>query len=100
MNRWRSPTAEQIFSELSGVDCASAGINKGAENPVTAELLDWADQIFVMGRIHKTRLSRDFKPQLKGKRIVCLDIPDKYKFMDPTLVKLLRTKVDGSLLHR
>jgi predicted protein tyrosine phosphatase len=30
---------------------------------------------------------------LKGKRVVCLNIPDNYRFMDPQLVKLLRVKV-------
>jgi predicted protein tyrosine phosphatase len=29
---------------------------------------------------------------LNGKRIVCLDIPDKYDFMDPELVALLLKK--------
>lgn len=30
---------------------------------------------------------------LKGKRLICLDIPDDYDFMDPTLVQLLKVKV-------
>jgi predicted protein tyrosine phosphatase len=97
MNRWRSPTAEQIFSEHPRMACASAGLNQGAENPLTPELLDWADLIFVMERGHKTKLSRVFKPYLNGKRVVCLNIPDNYKFMDPALVKLLKTKVSGFL---
>jgi predicted protein tyrosine phosphatase len=98
MNRWRSPTAEQVFSEFPGVECASAGLNNGAENPVTPELVEWADLVFVMERTHKTKLSREFKQHLRGTRVVCLDIPDKYKFMDPALVKLLNTKVTGFLL--
>jgi predicted protein tyrosine phosphatase len=98
MNRWRSPTAEQVFSEFPEVECASAGLNNGAENPVTPELLEWADLVFVMERTHKTKLSREFKQHLRGARVVCLDIPDKYKFMDPELVKLLNNKVTGFLL--
>lgn len=93
MNRWRSPTAEQIFAEHAGIACLSAGVNRGADNPLTAELLDWADLIFVMERAHKTKLSNNYKPHLKGKRVICLDIPDQFKFMDPALVKLLRQKV-------
>lgn len=89
MNRWRSPTAEQIFAEHPGIECASAGLNRGAENPLTPELVEWADLIFVMELGHKTKLSGEFKPQLNGKRVVCLNIPDIYKFMDPALVKLL-----------
>ncbi len=99
MNRWRSPTAEQIFSDYPGIECASAGLNRGAENPLTGELVEWAELIFVMERAHKEKLSREFKPYLLGKRVVCLNIPDNYKFMEPALVKLLHAKIDGFLQH-
>jgi predicted protein tyrosine phosphatase len=99
MNRWRSPTAEQVFAEHPGVECTSAGLNHGADNPLTSELIDWADLIFVMEREHKTKLAKAFKPYLDGKRVVCLNIPDNYKFMDPALVKLLRSKVSDFLSH-
>lgn len=97
MNRWRSPTAEQIFSEHPGVETSSAGLNHGAENPLTPELLEWADLIFVMERSHKDKLGRDFKAYLLGKRVICLNVPDHYKFMDPALIKLLHAKVDRFL---
>lgn len=93
MNRWRSPTAEHIFSQYPALECLSAGLNYGADNPLTAELLQWADLIFVMERAHKTKLTKSFGNALKGKRVVCLDIPDNYKYMDPTLISLLRRKV-------
>lgn len=93
LNRWRSPTAEQIFAEHTGLECSSAGLNKGADNPLTPDLVEWADLIFVMERAHKTKLSSGFQGQLKGKRVICLGIPDKYPYMDPALVQLLRSKV-------
>ena len=99
MSRWRSPTAEQVFAEHPGVECTSAGLNHGADNPLTPEIIELADLIFVMEREHKTKLANAFKPYLDGKRVVCLNIPDNYKFMDPTLVKLLRSKVSGFLGH-
>ena len=92
-NRWRSPTAEQIFSEHPGLDCSSAGLDHDADNPLTPELVEWADVIFVMEREHKAKLSARFNDHLKGKRVVCLGIPDNYRFMDPVLVKLLKAKV-------
>jgi len=52
-----------------------------------------------MERVHKTRLAARFRAHLKGKRVVCLDIPDKYEFMEPTLVRLLEAKV-GPYLRR
>ena len=42
-NRLRSPTAEQVFSTWPGIDVSSAGLNHDAENPVTPELVEWAD---------------------------------------------------------
>lgn len=91
-NRWRSPTAAQVFSEYPELECASAGVSPEAESPVTGELLDWADVVVVMEKKHRSKLAAQFKANLAKKRVVCLDIPDKYRFMDPALVKLLRAK--------
>ena len=93
LNRWRSPTAEQVFAEHPGIDCSSAGLNNGAENPLTRDQVEWAELIFVMERGHKTKLLSKFKSQLNGKRVICLGIPDNYPYMDPALVSLLKSKV-------
>lgn len=96
-NRLRSPTAEQVFATWPGIETSSAGLNHDAENPVTPELLQWADLVFVMERAHRAKLSTRFKRHLGNTRIVCLDIPDEYAFMDPGLVRLLRDKVTRHL---
>jgi len=57
------------------------------------ELLEWADMIFVMERSHRNKLSKKFRSYLKNKRIVCLDIPDEYGYMDHVLVKILKRKM-------
>jgi predicted protein tyrosine phosphatase len=92
-NRLRSPTAEQVFSNRPGFEVASAGTDPAADTPVSPELLEWADVIFVMERAHRNRLMKRFRPHLKAKRIVCLDIPDEFEYMAPVLVKLLEAKV-------
>ena len=92
-NRLRSPTAEQVFSAEPGIEVSSAGIHKTASNPVTAELLDWADIVFVMEPSHRSKLSKQFRASLNRKRVICLDIPDEYDFMDPSLISLLQIKV-------
>lgn len=92
-NRLRSPTAELIFATHPGVECASAGTNHDADSPLTPELVDWADLIFVMEKSHRDKLASRFKSSLSNKRVVCLDIPDNYDYMDPALVRLLRAKV-------
>jgi predicted protein tyrosine phosphatase len=75
-NRLRSPTAEQVFASRPGVETASAGLAPDAEEQVTPDHLDWADLIFVMERAHRAKLQRRFGQHLKGKRVVCLDVPD------------------------
>ena len=68
-----------------------------AQTPLSAELVEWADLIFVMEKIHKIKLSAQFKPLLLDKRVICLGIPDNYEFMEPALVKLLKAKVEPYL---
>jgi predicted protein tyrosine phosphatase len=50
-----------------------------------------------MERAHRAKLQRRFGPHLKGKRVICLDIPDDYEFMQPELVALLETRVGRHL---
>jgi predicted protein tyrosine phosphatase len=91
-NKLRSPTAEHIFAARPDLEVASAGLNADADNPCTAELVEWADIIVVMEKAHRTRLSKRFKRHLKNARIICLDIPDNYTFMQPELVDLLQIR--------
>lgn len=91
-NRLRSPTAEQVFADWPGIETASAGTNNDAETPLDAELVAWADLIFVMERPHRNKLQKKFRKALRG-RVICLDIPDDYEFMDEQLVALLKAKV-------
>ena len=97
-NRLRSPTAEQVFSTRPDVECSSAGTNHDAENPLTAELVEWADVIFVMEKAHREKVQKRFRPQLRDKRLIVLGIPDNYDYMDPELVRLLEIKVGSHLL--
>lgn len=92
-NRLRSPTAEQVFSGRNDLEVSSAGLDDSCGNPVTPELVEWADVIFVMEHSHRTKLQRLFRPYLKRARVVVLGIPDDYDFMDPALVRLLETRV-------
>jgi predicted protein tyrosine phosphatase len=96
-NRLRSPTAERIFASQEGIEVASAGLDREAENPVTPELIDWADTIFVMEKIHRNKLGKKFRKHLRDKRIICLDIPDEFDYMDPGLVALLKTRISRHL---
>ncbi|MBD6614603.1 phosphotyrosine protein phosphatase [Komarekiella sp. 'clone 1'] len=92
-NKLRSPTAEAVFSEYEGLEADSAGLDPYAEVQISTEVIEWADIIFVMEKSHKSKLSKNFQPFLKNKRIICLDIPDEYEFMEPALIDLLKQKV-------
>lgn len=96
-NRLRSPTAQQLFAAWPGVESDSAGLATDAEVPLSAEQVQWAELIFVMERVHQRRLQQRFASWLKGKRVICLGIPDDYEYMQPELVELLERKVGGYL---
>ena len=93
----RSPTAEEVFSSWIDVETDSAGLAPDAVTPLTLDQVEWAEVLFVMERRHKAKLMKMFGPCLKGKKIVCLDIPDRYGFMDPELVVVLEKKAGGFL---
>jgi len=97
-NRLRSPTAETVFASWPEVETDSAGLAPDAEVLLSAEQLDWADLVFVMERRQRQLLLRRFPSVMRGKRLVCLDIPDDYTYLQPELVQLLERKV-GPLLR-
>lgn len=92
-NKLRSPTAEAVFSCYEGIEAISAGTNNDAETPVSADLVDWADVVFVMEKTHRSRIARKFQPWLRDKRVVVLGIPDNFAYMDPELIRLLEARV-------
>lgn len=91
-NRLRSPTAEQLFSSWPEVETDSAGLGGDATAPLSSEQLAWSNIIFVMEKAHRNKLPSRFRKYLNGKRIVCLDIPDDYVYMQPELIKLLEAR--------
>jgi predicted protein tyrosine phosphatase len=62
------------------------------DTSLSPEQIEWADLILVMEKVHRARLKRKFGKHLAGKRVVVLEIPDNYRFMDPELVRLLEAR--------
>lgn len=91
-NKLRSPTAEAVFADMVGLEVESAGLDHDAEEPVGPEQLRWADVVFVMEKAHRQRLNRRFRQHLRDTRVVVLNIPDRYAYMDPELVALLERR--------
>lgn len=96
-NKWRSPTAEQVFADRPDIECLSAGLSNDAPTTVSVDLVEWADVIFVMEPVHKTKLAARFRDHLGHARVVCLNIPDNYREMDPALIELLERRVPPHL---
>lgn len=87
--RMRSPTAAALAPDLLGVEADCGGLSRDADVPLSADQVDWADTVAVMERSQLARLKRQFGPHLKSKRVVCLDVPDRFNAMDPGLIALL-----------
>jgi predicted protein tyrosine phosphatase len=91
-NKLRSPTAEAIFADHPTIEVDSAGLSSDAEVPLSEDQVEWADLIIVMEKVHRNRLNLKFKSALAGKRIVVLNIPDDYDYMDPKLISILKSR--------
>jgi predicted protein tyrosine phosphatase len=87
--RMRSPTAAAIAARWAGVATDFAGLSNDADEPIGPEQLDWADVICVMDARQAKRVASLFPTQLRGKRIVVLNVPDTYGFMEDALVARL-----------
>lgn len=92
-NRWRSLTAEKIYTGFPGYSVKSAGTEENARIKVTEGHVGWADLIFAMEKRHVDRLRDKFPEILAGKKIICLHISDDFEYMNPELIKLLKAKL-------
>jgi len=66
-------------------------------NPISSDLIEWADVVFVMENSHRNKLAKMYRAFLTSQRVICLDIPDEYEYMDPELIKILEAKVNPYL---
>ncbi|MFH4158177.1 low molecular weight protein tyrosine phosphatase family protein [Acinetobacter bereziniae] len=89
-NQWRSPTAERIFAVGYGVATRSAGTSKHAKHTISLKDIAWADMIFVMEQKHKQNIKEKFPQPLQHKKVIVLDIPDEYPYMDEALIEFLK----------
>jgi len=93
-NENRSKTAEELFKDE--YDTKSAGLFN--EVPVTDKQIEWADLIVVMEEFQRSELSKRFPELYMKKQIICLDIPDIYRYNQPELIKVLKDKFNQIML--
>ena len=89
-NRMRSLTAETIYEGFPGYEVKSAGTETSARTLVTQEHINWADMVFVMEEEHVEILQERFGEALNAKPVICLNIPDIYRYMEPALIDDLK----------
>ncbi|MBR5939645.1 MAG: phosphotyrosine protein phosphatase [Neisseriaceae bacterium] len=50
-----------------------------------------------MGKKHIRRIREKYADKLQDKKLICLNIPDKFEYMDETLQRLLQQSVQEYL---
>jgi predicted protein tyrosine phosphatase len=89
-NRRRSLTAEKLFEGSPLYQVRSVGTQPDARIVVTEGHIGWADLIFCMEKSHVRLLQRKFPEATSEKKVICLNIPDEFEFMDAAFIDELR----------
>jgi predicted protein tyrosine phosphatase len=93
----RSRTGEAVLKDSPDYEVQSAGVQSTANRPITKEILQWANLIFVFEKRQRNIIHKKFPDIHKEKSIICLYIQDEYAYMDPELVHLIKSKVSRFL---
>ena len=80
-----------------GIHTRSAGTSRHAKHCLTVKDISWANYICVMEQKHKVWIKEKFPKELLHKKIIVLDIPDDYQYMDKELISWLQDAVDAHL---
>ena len=97
MNKWRSPTAERIYSRKHLINTRSGGTSSKARHHVSLDDIKWSDIVIVMESKHKQRLIADYPEAMRYREVHVLDIEDNYQFMDPELIDELKSSIEPIL---
>lgn len=97
-NKQRSKTAEDYFSsKYANFHFISAGTNikmceREGTNPITIDILEQSDMIFVMENSHKKEVKNFINGKFK-KELIVLNIPDLYKYYQKELIEILENRI-------
>ena len=91
-NKHRSVTAANMLCNVH--ETKSAGLSPTCENPVTRELVEWADKVYCFEDRHRTKLRKRFKVRASN-----LSVPDEYDVNSEELKEVLRHRfLDSGLV--
>ena len=92
----RSPTAAWVLSqEPYSFNTRAAGLVPDfALIPVDEVLLSWAEEVVCMSKEQAEGIQEllDSLKLYDPARVICLDIPDQFKYRDPQLVQLIKDR--------
>ena len=93
----RSPTLANVLHQEWGYNTRAAGVSQEyALIPIDATLNHWADEIVLAnGDVFEEYIQ---KYNNGSKRMVVLDLPDKYEWNDPELVALIKKQYADSFI--
>ena len=91
-NQWkdRSKTAFELF----GGDYCGIYSN---EKPLTKELIDKAYYVVCMQEEHRDFIAEYFPKEYMQKKIIVIDVPNIYCYMQKELVELLKRKIKKNI---
>lgn len=93
----RSATAANHFAK-KGWNTRSCGTEYYALISLSANLIHWADKIYFVNKLNFETAKLNFKDSKKlldllETKSISLDIPDRYSYGDPELIKMLEENI-------
>lgn len=86
-----------VFKTSMQHQVKSAGTSIGARVKLNEKHLTWADLIFVMEDKHRQLIKQRFSSAYDAEKVVLLDVPDDFQYMDEELIFILKTTVSPYL---
>lgn len=94
----RSPTMAYVFAQDPyNFNTRAVGLEKEyALLPIDEALVEWADIIVVAQGWMGKEIEEKYRPAVT---VLSLDIPDKFPYRDPELIKLIKKNYANYLIH-
>jgi len=96
-NKVRSLTAEHLYRARPDLEVKSCGTATFAKNQLTAELMEWAEVVFVFDETQVEVIAKNFREQAQGKPVINLGLPDVFTYKSDPLVRKLVANLDPYL---
>lgn len=94
----RSPTAAFVLSqEPYNYNTRAVGVSEDyALIHIDEVHIEWAQEIVCMGKEQESYIWNNFGDQLNGTPVINLEIPDNFRYRDPKLMEMIKTRYDDA----